>query len=224
MKAARLAMLGGALLLVPGCEGTGQNQQIGTLIGAAGGAALGNVAGRGIGGRGSRTAGTIIGGGIGAALGGTFGRMLDERDRARAEAATFTALRQPLPPGFYQASYTVPSQGVRPAPSFPPPSRGGGTFAAPAPAPAPRVAEPAVPASRTPAGRLPAVPRAPTQQWVSDHSGATGSATVIRATPPQGGRGECRTIQNVAQRGTQQESTTQEFCEATPGAGDWQAI
>ncbi|WP_132297400.1 hypothetical protein [Roseicella aquatilis] len=68
------------------------------------------------------------------------------------------------------------------------------------------------------------MPRAPTQQWVSDHSGATGSATVIRATPAEGGRGECRTIQNVAQRGAQQESTTQEFCEATPGAGDWQAI
>lgn len=220
MKVARLAMLGGVLALLPGCEGTGQNQQIGAVVGAVAGGALGNVAGRGIGGRGSRTAGTVLGAGMGAALGGAFGRMLDERDRARAEAATIAALRQPLPPGFYRASYPTRPQS---APFTPAPSRG--SF--PSPAPAPRVAEPApaaAPPSSSPAGRLPGVPRAPTQRWVSDHSGATGSATVLRATPAEAGRGECRTIQNIAQRGRQQETTTQEFCEATPGAADWQAI
>jgi len=70
--------LGGALLLA-GCQNAGQNQLAGTGVGAAGGALIGGLAG------GWR--GAAIGGLAGAVVGNLVGRSLDDRERARLEAA-----------------------------------------------------------------------------------------------------------------------------------------
>ena len=58
--------------------------------------------------------------------------------------------------------------------------------------------------------------------WVSDHSGATGSVTVVSAEKPKDGHGECRNlVQTVRQSGEAPVSETAKFCESRPGADDW---
>lgn len=219
MRKSLLAGCAALLLLTGGCAGTGQQQQIGTVIGGVLGAAGGNVAGKSIfGRRNGRTMGTIIGGGAGALLGGSIGRLLDERDQARAEAATLAVLRHPLPPSYYQSNY-APAPGRYPARSTPPISRGTQR----APSHAQQDTEPPL-TSGSGRGRLPSVPRAASEQWVSDHSGATGSATVVGATPATANRGECRTVQTTAQKAGQRQTSTDTLCESSAGADDWQKI
>lgn len=221
----RKAMFAGAaslLLLTGGCGMT--REQVGGVVGGVAGGALGNLAGKGIGGRGARTAGTVLGAGAGAILGSGVGRMLDERDRERQRAATMAVLRQPLPPNFYQTSYNA-------APRYNPPASYGRYAQTPgrsygsadtrtgsSVAPAPATSAPLT------GGRLPNVPSAPQVRWVSEHSGASGVSTIISAEPPSGGRGECRTVQEVAQKAGQQASDTSKHCESAPGAGDWTKI
>jgi hypothetical protein len=103
-----MAATAAVLLLLAGCQ---NNEQTGGLVGAGGGALLGGALGNAFGHSGAATA---IGAGLGG-LGGYFagsaiGRALDERDRARAQAATVMVLNTPDPPASRGAA-------SRPAPS-----------------------------------------------------------------------------------------------------------
>jgi surface antigen len=68
-----------------GCETIQENPKtaIGAGVGAAGGAVLGGLIGRG-------TTGVVVGGLLGALAGGAIGQYLDRQDRTRAEAARDT--------------------------------------------------------------------------------------------------------------------------------------
>ncbi len=82
-KTGLLAVALSGALLVAGCQNTGQNEMIGTGAGAAGGALIGGLAGG--------WTGAAIGGLGGAILGNVVGRMLDDRERQRAQAAAAQA-------------------------------------------------------------------------------------------------------------------------------------
>ena len=81
------------LPLLAACQ---TQEQTGGLLGAGGGALIGGLAGGAIG----HGAGALIGGALGAAggyfVGSTIGRQLDDRDRARAQAATQRLLNEPV--------------------------------------------------------------------------------------------------------------------------------
>ncbi len=88
-------------LAMPGCATqNGQNgaredrtgEQIGTIVGAIGGALLGSRVGRDR----VSTLGTIAGGIMGAWAGGRLGRMFDERDRQMQKQAADDAMRTPV--------------------------------------------------------------------------------------------------------------------------------
>ncbi|MCF6199381.1 MAG: glycine zipper 2TM domain-containing protein [Hyphomicrobiaceae bacterium] len=82
-----------AVLLMPlliglaGCGG-GPREDMGTVVGAVAGGAIGNQFGKGDG----RTVATIAGILIGGIIGSDIGRQLDENDRRRASRAEYTAL------------------------------------------------------------------------------------------------------------------------------------
>lgn len=67
----------------------GVKEDIGTIIGAVGGVALGAL----VGGKKHRTEGAIIGGLLGSLLGNRIGSVLDERDRRALKVKTEEALR-----------------------------------------------------------------------------------------------------------------------------------
>ncbi|MDO9712731.1 hypothetical protein [Paracraurococcus lichenis] len=171
--------------------------------------------------------GSAISGGAGAQAGPGIGALLDARDRERAQAAQLAMLRQPLPPAFYQASYNAAprysqtpaydrSLPVGPIARVTPPSRSRDTATGSDAAPAPATGG---------GGRLPGVPRAPNQQWVSDHSDASGTVTIISATAATAKQGECRTIrEDVKAANGQRQSETSTHCETTAGAGDFRKI
>lgn len=67
-------------------------EQVGTIVGAVGGAILGSRVGRGN----VRTLGTVGGGILGAWAGARLGRMFDQRDRQMQKQAADDAMRAPL--------------------------------------------------------------------------------------------------------------------------------
>ncbi len=69
---------------------TGEN--VGTILGAIGGALLGSQVGKGN----SRTLGMVAGGALGALLGNNLGRRFDERDRALQTKAAEKAMTRPV--------------------------------------------------------------------------------------------------------------------------------
>ncbi len=71
-------------LVVAGCNGPNQNS--GTAIGAGGGAVLGAVVGG--------WQGAVIGAVAGGVVGNLIGHDMDERERARAEDASYRAARE----------------------------------------------------------------------------------------------------------------------------------
>lgn len=78
-KTGLLAVALTGAMLVAGCQNAGQNEVIGTGAGAAGGALIGGLAGG--------WTGAAIGGLAGGIVGNLVGRSLDDRERARMEAA-----------------------------------------------------------------------------------------------------------------------------------------
>lgn len=78
-KTGLLAIALSGALLVAGCQNAGQNEVIGTGAGAAGGALIGGLAGG--------WTGAAIGGLAGGIVGNLVGRTLDDRERARMQAA-----------------------------------------------------------------------------------------------------------------------------------------
>jgi hypothetical protein len=221
-----------AALLLTGC-GNGTYER---ALATAGGAACG-IIGASVGSKSGRLIRGLAGAGACAVIGGALGRALDQRDQERASQATYAVLRQPLPPTYYRTAYFAP---VAPAPSGssfanpPRPERpsakskptapaergtagsgGGATEDPPAVAAAPSSPPPAAP------GRMPGVPRAPAAQWVSDHSGASGSSTVISAEPATAEHGECRTVRETAKVSGQTISQDQRYCQ---DGDDWKLI
>lgn len=93
-----MALVLAAALAAPltGCESSGSNQTVGTVLGGLGGAAIGAVGGAAVGGRTGAVIGAVAGGVIGGWAGSTIGRRLDERDRQQASTATAQALNQPV--------------------------------------------------------------------------------------------------------------------------------
>ena len=168
------------------------------MIGAGSGAVLGAAAGKILGGRNSGVA-MLAGGAVGALggalIGGAIGRSLDQRDQARAAMATQQALNQPAP-----AYMIAPVQPAQPN-GAPPPARR--------------------PPPRPPAGapRTTGATTAPAARWSSDHSGATGSASVVSVQPTSDG-GECRSVHEIAYVGGQEVSQDQRYCRGSGGA--WQ--
>lgn len=153
------------------------------------------------------------------AIGAAIGQVLDERDQLRAQQATMQVLRQRLPPQFYQASYApgdryASAGGYTPTPNYAPRN-------VPGPAAAPGYSPDAPDAP----GRLPGLPRAAHAQWVSDHSGATGSSAVVAVQPATAEQGECRTVQeNAAAAGQALPSKEETWCQSKAGNDDWQKI
>ena len=97
MKIKNFAPLIASIFILCSCQGAGQKQQAGTVIGAG----LGALAGSQIGGGGAGTmAAVAIGGLLGAWAGGSLGQSLDEADQVRHsnayQAAQTTPLNQPV--------------------------------------------------------------------------------------------------------------------------------
>ena len=86
------AALASALALAACTETMGNKQTIGTLLGAAGGAVLGNEVGGGSG----RVLATVAGGLAGAFIGNQIGLSLDRADQLHAERASQQALDAPV--------------------------------------------------------------------------------------------------------------------------------
>ena len=84
--------LAGALAMSACSQNPGGKETGGTLLGAAGGALLGNQVGGGSG----RVLATIAGGLAGAFLGNQVGQSLDKADQAYAERASTQALNAPI--------------------------------------------------------------------------------------------------------------------------------
>ncbi len=76
-------MIAVAAVILAGCEGTGQKQQMGTIIGAGLGALAGSQIGHGKGQLAAVAIGTLIGAGIGSEV----GKSLDKADRLALEQA-----------------------------------------------------------------------------------------------------------------------------------------
>ena len=86
-KSKSVALLVAASLSLSACQG--ENEGLGTLIGAGLGAFIGHE----IGGHGDgAVVGTMIGGMVGASLGNSVGRKMDKADRLAAEQARYAAL------------------------------------------------------------------------------------------------------------------------------------
>lgn len=87
----RLFALSIAVVLMAGCEGTiGQKEQIGGILGAAGGGLLGAQFGHGEG----QLAATALGAVGGLLVGSAIGRSMDEVDRLKQQQAAYTALER----------------------------------------------------------------------------------------------------------------------------------
>jgi len=82
---AMAAAMAGALAL-GACASSGPNEQGGTAIGAGGGAVLGAVVGG--------WQGAVIGAVAGGVVGNLIGRDMDDRERQRAEEASYRAARE----------------------------------------------------------------------------------------------------------------------------------
>lgn len=76
MKKILFLMIGTSLFLLSGCAGMGQDQTIGTGLGAIGGVAAGSMVGQGKG----NTAAMILGGAGGALLGSSIGKSMDDHN------------------------------------------------------------------------------------------------------------------------------------------------
>lgn len=83
MKKSLLVLLMGCFALTACVQDGKQNEQIGTLLGAAGGAVVGSQFGKGSG----QIVGTAVGTLLGAYAGGHIGQKLDETDRLYANQA-----------------------------------------------------------------------------------------------------------------------------------------
>jgi surface antigen len=87
----RLLVLSLAALLVAGCEATtGHKEEIGGVLGAAGGGLLGAQVGHGSG----QLAATAAGAVIGMLVGSSIGRSMDEVDRMKQQQAAYAALER----------------------------------------------------------------------------------------------------------------------------------
>lgn len=78
--------------LLSACEGMGQKESAGTLIGAGTGAVIGAQAGKGEG----RLVGVAVGTLLGALIGGELGRSMDRADRLAAQQAYQDAQTAPI--------------------------------------------------------------------------------------------------------------------------------
>jgi surface antigen len=92
MRSKLILPLIAATLALGACEGAGEKQQGGTLLGAVGGALLGAQIGDGKGQLAAVAAGTLLG----ALIGGEVGKTLDEVDRLRAQQAVEQAHTAPI--------------------------------------------------------------------------------------------------------------------------------
>ena len=221
MRFATRYILTAAALLAAGTMLAGCGNQQNTFA-AIGGATCGVLASSFKGKTPTRLLRGVLGGGTCAAIGGAFGRALDERDRAEMQLATQQVLQQRLPPQYY-ATYAVGANYTPPAvfpmrtirrPQAMSPSVQEVVATAPAPASAP-----------APSGRLPGLPKAAKAQWVSDHSGATGSAAVVAVEPATSNRGECRTVEESARLpGAAPITAEKRYCESQAGANDWKEL
>jgi len=81
-----------AATLLSACEGMGQKESSGTLIGAGTGAVIGAQAGKGEG----RLVGVAVGTLLGALIGGEIGRSMDRADRLAAQQAYQQAQTAPV--------------------------------------------------------------------------------------------------------------------------------
>lgn len=88
----KLSPLVAILFMLGACQGTGQKQQAGTVVGAG----LGALAGSQIGSGSGQLAAVAIGTLLGAMLGGSLGQQLDEADQARHQNAYQSAQNAPL--------------------------------------------------------------------------------------------------------------------------------
>lgn len=86
---------------------------------------------------------------------------------------------------------------------------------------APAPAEDAPPVPSQP-GRFGNIPRAPKAEWVSDHSGARGSATIVAVEQATAEHGPCRTVAlRASLPGEEPVTQTEKYCESENGANDW---
>lgn len=193
MRKQMLVVAAASLPLLGACQ---TNEQTGGLLGALGGAAGGAAIGGAVG---HNATGALIGAGVGALggylIGSAIGRSLDERDRQLASQSIQQVLYAPAPPS---EAYYEPE---------PPPAAG-------APAP-PRSSRPA----RHRAAPTQTASTHATARWTSDHSGASGSATLVSVQPASSG-GECRTVREVAYVSGKELVENQKYCR-TPNS-EWQ--
>ncbi len=188
-RTSRVVLLGVACLMpLAGCE---NNQQTGALLGAGGGALVGGLAGRAIGGnRTGALVGMLAGAAIGGFAGSVIGQQLDERDRARAQQATIAVLKAPPPPPEQMASYDPGKPGDKPEPQV-----------------------------RRPSRPMPQQPRTPpaTASWQSDQNNNRGSVTLVDVN--RSGNTECRTVREVAYIGGREVVQNSRYCDG--GDGNW---
>jgi surface antigen len=172
------------------CQATTTQQ--GAVIGAGGGAVVGNLVGSVVGGDNARIIGTLIGAGAGALLGGQIGSMLEERDRALAAEASERALERAEAERRIAAAEERARAAERRAANAETAARNAETAARnaetaannaarrPAPAPAPEVRR--------------ELPAQQPETWTSDENdGVRGSATVVEAPSDN-----CYTVREVA--------------------------
>ncbi|MSO65095.1 MAG: glycine zipper 2TM domain-containing protein [Alphaproteobacteria bacterium] len=88
MSLAKVAIVASLGLALVACEGVGQKQGVGTVLGGVGGAVAGAQFGKGKGQLASTAAGALLG----ALLGGEVGKSLDQADRLTMERTTNQAL------------------------------------------------------------------------------------------------------------------------------------
>lgn len=195
----RLAIVvAAAVPLLGACQ---TNEQTGGLFGALGGGALGAAIG---GAATHRAGGALIGAGIGALggylIGSAIGRALDERDRQIAAQSVQQVLYAPVPPQAYGYAYQPSGPAYEQEPYAPPQQ--------PSPSQRQRRHRPA-----------PQPAANPTTHWTSDHSGASGSATVVAAQKTASG-GECRTVHEVAYVSGKELVEDQKYCRTA--SSEWQ--
>jgi len=92
MRSKLIFSLIAATLALGACEGAGEKQTGGTLLGAVGGALLGAQVGDGKGQLAAVAAGTLLG----AVIGGEVGKTMDEVDQLRAQQAVEQAHAAPI--------------------------------------------------------------------------------------------------------------------------------
>ena len=243
-------LLVGTVLVTAGCD-NGNDQQLGTVIGGAIGAGAGYFVGpkngKAIATALGAGAGALIGGAIGRQLDEADRERAQEATMEALNQPIPAAYYYQPPAGYYDpppasddpppprhywrhpraaeippaAPVAPPEADYSPSPVLTPP------VASPVSEP-PLEAQEVTPAAETPAPMpattLAGVPRAPSAVWVSDHSGATGSARVVAANEQPNGS-QCRTLQeNVQLASGQNVSDENSYCNSGEGQDDWHKI